>query len=370
MRTGIANLPLHGGTTPSWLFERMKRLGGEITTAIIWEFGTKTFLEKIADPVWFQALGCVLGFDWHSSGLTTTTCGALKEGIKGRENSLGLFICGGKGATSRKTPEQIENYSQLAGTNSHALVYSSKMAAKVDSAALQDGFQLYHHMFFFDKNYHWAIVQQGMNTENRTARRYHWLSDNVTDFVCEPHSGIISDPPAHSGLSPSGSKTGGPKIALNMVAKESGKARESSTLIAQEKPEKTLKLVQKIKTLNLPDRHSLRTTDLNPKSLEKVLLTTYEKQPKNFEQLLGMKGIGPKTIRSLALISDIVYKSPSSVSDPAKYSWTHGGKDGHPYPVNRPVYDQSIEILKTAISKAKIGKREKMEAIRQLSLHY
>jgi hypothetical protein len=309
-------------------------------------------LEKIADPIWFQALGCVLGFDWHSSGLTTTTCGALKEGIRGRENSLGLFICGGKGATSRKTPEQIENYSQLASTNSQALIYSSKMAAKVDSAALQDGFQLYHHMFFFDKNGHWAVVQQGMNPLAQTARRYHWLSETIVDFVCEPHSGIISSPT---------------KITLNMIAKESGKAREGSTLVAQEKPEKTLKLVQKIKTLNLPDRHSLRITDLNPKSLERVLLTTYENQPKNFEQLLGMKGVGPKTVRSLSLISEIVYKSPVSVLDPAKYSWAHGGKDGYPYPVNRPVYDQSIEILKTAVQKAKIGQRERIEAIRQLS---
>ena len=356
MRTGITNLPLHGGNAPKWLFERMKRLGGEIVTAIIFEFGTATFLKKIADPVWFQALGCVLGFDWHSSGLTTTTCGALKEGIKGREKSLGLFICGGKGATSRKTPEQIENYSLITGTNPKSLVYSSKMAAKVDSAALQDGFQLYHQVFFFDKNGHWAVVQQGMNTSARTARRYHWLSDNVADFVCEPHSGIISDPPA-----------GGPKITLNMIAKESGKARETSTLISQERPEKTLKLVEEIKTLNMPLKHPLRIVDLNPKSLEKVLLSTYEKQPRNFEQLLGIKGVGPKTIRSLALISEIVYKSPASISDPVTYSWAHGGKDGYPYPVNRPVYDQSIEILKTAINKAKIGSREKIEAIRQLS---
>lgn len=352
MRTGIANLPLHSGLAPRWLFERMKRLGGEIVTAIVFEFGTQTFLKKISDPVWFQALGCVLGFDWHSSGLTTTTCGALKEGLKGKEKSLGLFICGGKGASSRKTPQQIENYSLISGTNPRALVYSSKMAAKVDSAALQDGFQLYHHVFFFDKDNHWAVVQQGMNTQSRSARRYHWLSDNVYDFVCEPHSGIISD------------KT---KITLNMVAKESGKARESSCLISQEKPQKTLKLVERIKTLNLPTRHSLNLTDLNPKSLEKVLLSTYEHQPKNFEQLLGMKGVGPKTIRSLALISEIVYKSPASIKDPAKYSWAHGGKDGYPYPVNQQTYDQSIEILKTAIKKTKIGEREKMEVIRQLS---
>lgn len=352
MKTGIANLPLHGGSAPRWLFERMKRLGGEITTAIIFEFGTSTFLKKIADPIWFQALGCVLGFDWHSSGLTTTTCGALKEGIRGREKSLGLFICGGKGAASRKTPEQILGYSQLINADSTQLVYSSKMAAKVDSTALQDGFQLYHHVFFFDKTGHWAVVQQGMNPLTQTARRYHWLSDNVTDFVCEPHSGIISD---------------ATKIILNMITKESNKAREISALISQGKPQKTLKLAERIKTLNLPPRHSLRITDLNPKSLEKVLLSTYEKQPKNFEQLLGIKGVGPKTIRSLALISEIVYKSPASISDPAKYSWAHGGKDGYPYPVNQPVYDQSIEILKTAILKAKLGQREKMEAIRQLS---
>jgi len=331
----------------------MKRLGGEITTAIVWEFGAKTFLEKIADPIWFQALGCILGFDWHSSGLTTTTCGALKEGLKGREKELGLFICGGKGGTSRKTPEQIQNYSQLINADPTQLVYSSKMAAKVDSSALQDGFQLYHHCFFFDKNGDWAVVQQGMNTLNRTARRYHWLSDTVTDFVCEPHSGIISNPA---------------KITLNMVAKEGGNARETSTLVSQEKPAKTLELVERVKTLNLPSRHTLRITDLNPKSLEKVLLSTYEKQPKNFEQLLGIKGVGPKTIRSLALISEIVYKSPVSITDPAKYSWAHGGKDGYPFPVNRPIYDQSIEILKTGIQRAKIGQREKMEAIRQLSL--
>lgn len=352
MRTGIANLPLHGGSAPRWLFERMRRLAGEIATAIVFEFGTKTFLEKISDPIWFQALGCVLGFDWHSSGLTTTTCGALKEGIKGRERALGLFICGGKGARSRKTPEQIKTYSLSVGTEGEKLVYSSKMAAKVDSAALQDGFQLYHHVFFFDRNNHWAVVQQGLNPLSRLARRYHWLSDNVFCFVCEPHTGIISD------------KT---KIILNMVARQSLKMRDSSTLIAQEKPESTLKLVEKIKILNMPLRHSLVLADLNPKSLEKVLLSTYEKQPQNFEQLLGIKGVGPKTIRSLALIAEIIYKTPVSFSDPAKYSWAHGGKDGFPYPVNRPVYDQSIEILKTAIQKARIGQREKMAAIRNLS---
>jgi hypothetical protein len=351
MRTGTANLPLHYGSTPAWLFGRMEKLAREITIVIVDEFGPEEFLKRISHPYWFQSFGCVLGFDWHSSGLTTTVGGALKFGLKDVSKDLGLFVAGGKGATSRKTPSEIESVSNQIGKDFSRLVYSSKMSAKVDNTALQDGFQLYHHNFFFTKAGNWAVVQQGMNENNRWARRYHWLSDNLTSFVEEPHTAIASD---HK------SKT------LNLVAKESGETRTVSTQIASEKPEKVLKEYQKILTLDFPRRENVQDSDIRPENFNKILLSTYDKQPANFEQLLGIQGVGPKTIRALALISELIYNAPASKEDPVKFSFAHGGKDGTPYPVDRKTYDKSIEILKFAVEKAKIGDREKIESLRRL----
>jgi len=351
-RTGIANLPLHYGKVPPWLFGRMWQLAREITIAIVDEFGVEEMLRRLSDPYWFQALGCVLGYDWHSSGVTTTVCGALKEGIRGREKELGLFIAGGKGRTSRKTPAEIEGFGHLLKVNPSPLVYASRMSAKVDNSALQDSYQLYHHVFFFTADGSWAVIQQGMNDINHYARRYHWLGEKVTDFVCEPETAICSQTKAEP---------------LNLVASESTKAREIITYIAaEEKPEKIVGQLNKLKTMTLPKRPYIALEDIHPDRLSKIFLSTYERKPQNFESLLGLQGVGPKTLRALSLISELVYDIPVSLRDPASYSFAHGGKDGYPYPVDRKTYDSSIEFLAQALNKSKIGDKEKIAAFRRL----
>ncbi|MEJ2739962.1 MAG: DUF763 domain-containing protein [Dehalococcoidia bacterium] len=348
----MTNLPLHGGKAPSWLFKRMTLLAREITVAVVVEFGTQEMLRRLSDPVWFQALGCVLGFDWHSSGVTTTVCGALKEGTKDLQNELGLFIAGGKGRTSRKTPAEIESSGHLLKIDPARLVYASRMSAKVDNSALQDGYQLYHHVFFFTRDGSWSVVQQGMNEQNRYARRYHWLGEGVTDFVCEPHSGICTQETAKT---------------LNLVATESGQARDTISQIArEEKPDAVLGQLKKLKTLDLPARHQVDIADIHPDRMAKIFLSTYERQPENFEKLVGLEGVGAKTLRALSLLSELVYDVPVSFRDPARYSFAHGGKDGYPYPVDRKTYDKSIELLRHALDKSRVGDREKLAAFKRL----
>jgi len=352
-RTGIANLPLHGGKAPRWLFERMAKLAREITVAIVAEYGAEEMLRRLSDPYWFQALGCVLGYDWHSSGVTTVVCGALKEGTKPLQNELGLYIAGGKGGTSRKTPSEIETAGNILKKDLSNLVYASRMAAKVDNNALQDGYQLYHHVFFFSRAGNWTIVQQGMNEVNRYARRYHWMSDNVTDFVCEPHSGICTETTAD---------------VLNLVAQESTPVRDIlPKIVMEDGPDKIMEELKKIKTLDLPRRHAIYKEDIHPERLEKIFVHAYEQHPQNFESLLGLQGVGGRTIRALSLISELVYNVPPSLRDPARYSFAHGGKDGIPFPVDRKTYDTSIQLLHTAVEKAKIGDSEKINAIKRLS---
>jgi uncharacterized protein len=351
-RTGIANLPLHGGKAPRWLFERMSKLAREITIAIIAEYGVPELLRRLSDPYWFQALGCVLGYDWHSSGVTTVVCGAIKDGTRGIQNELGFFVAGGKGGTSRKTPSEIEAVAGNLKTDFSNLVYASKMAAKVDNNAVQDGYQLYHHVFFFSSKGEWTIVQQGMNETNLYARRYHWLSDSVIDFVCEPHTGICSESRGET---------------LNLVAKESAPVRDIlPRIVLEDGPDKIMAELKKIKSLNLPARHQIITQDIQPDRLAKIFIHAYEQQPRNFEELLGMEGVGGKTIRALSLISELVYNVPASLRDPALYSFAHGGKDGIPFPVDRKTYDRSIQILHSAVEKAKIGDSEKINAIKRL----
>ena len=352
-RTGIANLPLHYGRVPPWLFERMVKLAREITITIVSDFGAEEMLRRLSHPYWFQAFGCILGYDWHSSGVTTTLCGALKEGLKGLERDLGLFVAGGKGRTSRRTPEEIERWGDWLSLNPLPLVYASRMSAKVDSSAVQDGYQLYHHSFIFTKKGSWTVIQQGMNEANRYARRYHWLGEQVASFVNEPHSAVLSEARGQ---------------ALNLVAAESDPARTTIADIATEqKPHEILTDLKKIKTLDLPPHHYLSTQDLHPDSLSRILLSTYERQPEDFEKLLGLKGVGAKTIRALSLISELVYGVAPSYRDPARYSFAHGGKDGIPYPVDRETYDQSIELLRKAVNRTKLGIREKNEAVRRLN---
>lgn len=351
-RTGIASLPLHYGKVPPWLFGRMSQLAREITIVTIDEFGPEEMLCRLSDPFWFQAFGCVLGYDWHSSGVTTTVCGALKEGMRGLERDLGLFIAGGKGRTSRKTPAEIVNSADLLKVSPSPLVYASRISAKVDNSALQDGYQLYHHAFFFTADGSWAVVQQGMNEANRYARRYHWLGEKVSDFVCEPESAICSQAKGQ---------------ALNLVALESMKAREVVARIAcEEKPDRIVSQLNRLKNLDLPRRPYISLEDIHPDRLSKIFLSTYEHQPKDFESLLGLPGVGPKTLRALSLISELVYDTPVSLRDPARYSFAHGGKDGHPYPVDRKTYDSSIQFLVQALDKAKIGDRDKLDAFRRM----
>ena len=384
MRTGIAHLPLHGGKAPSWLFQRMKRLAREIIIAIVSEYGPQEMPKRLSDPFWFQALGCVLGFDWHSSGVTTTTCGALKEGIKGLEKELGLFIAGGKGGTSRKTPSEIISAGDQLSCDPEKLVYASRMSAKVDSSAVQDGYQLYHHSFIFTKSGDWAVVQQGMNDANKYARRYHWLGSKVTNFVVEPHQAICCDAKGNT---------------LNMVATESEEARKTTVMLSQIKPDTLVGEIKKIQNLRLrnlkpssaemlhsvqhdsvchsewseesnlylPSHHHVDIYDIHPDRLYKIFTKTYENAPKDFESLLGTEGVGPKTIRALALISELVYGKAPSFNDPVRYSFAHGGKDGHPYPVDKENYDHSIEILRKALKQSKVGNSEKMDAIKRLN---
>ncbi len=352
MKTGIAQLPLHGGKAPHWLFHRMKELAREIALVMLADFGSVELMRRLSDPFWFQALGCALGFDWHSSGLTTTVCGALKEGIKGMEHELGFFIAGGKGRVSRRTPEEIKRCERYLAADPETLVYASRMAAKVDSAAVQDGYQLYHHVFLFNREGQWAIIQQGMNGETRYARRYHWLGIEPVTFVCEPHQAVCCD------------RRG--KV-LNLVAAEGEPNRAAAAELASEHPDRIMKEAGKIDLLHLPAGHPVPGDQINPKYLYKILTSTYERRPGNFEALLGMPGAGPKTLRALSLLAELIYGAKPSFRDPARFSYAHGGKDGHPYPVDRAVYDRSIHFLREAVNSARIGASEKKEAFRRLS---
>jgi hypothetical protein len=372
MRTGIATVPLDTGKCPRWLFERMKRLARAITLAIVEEFGPEEFLKRISDPVWFQSLGCVIGFDWNSSGLTTTTLGALKEGIFGLEDELGIYICGGKGKTSRKTPEEIRMFGLTRGFDFYEkLIYASKITAKVDSCLIQAGFQIYHHNFIFTKDGKFSVVQQGMNAKLQKARRYHWLSLKIKDFTEEPHSGIVSD----VTLRP-----------LNLVAKESRKNKEISVEMVREEPKTFLKDFRLIceksnplmKQKRLPGfcemeledvefyHHPVEKEKFDLKRLKKTIEKAHFLKPENFEQLLMIEGVGPKTIRALSLVSEIIYGAKPSYEDPVRYSFAHGGKDGTPYKVDRATYDKTISVLEKGIEMAKISLKEKEKAKERL----
>jgi len=356
MRTGLANLPLHTGHCPKWLFPRMKKLGGAISEVIVNEQGHEEFLRRLSDPFWFQAFGCVLGFDWHSSGLTTTVLGAIKEA---ELNKIGIAICGGKGGASRKTPDEIVSLAgkfSLSDSIASKLVNSSKMTAKVDSALIQDGYQLYHHVFIFTEKSQWAVIQQGLNNENRYARRYHWLSDNVKSFVEEPHNAICCDSRESR--------------VLDMTSRISDETRKISVDLVKDNSfvvegQKTLNsFFGNHKTFSMPAHHEVKNLG---KQVIGTLKRAYEIQPQNYEELIAIKGVGPKTLRALALISQIVYGAEPSWKDPVKFSFAHGGKDGHPYMINQDHYDKSIEIMRNAIENAKIGDKEKLFAIKRLN---
>ncbi len=351
-RTGTSDLPLHYGGAPPWLFSRMKALARGIIGVLVSEYGAEELLRRLSDPFWFQAFGCVLGFDWHSSGLTTTVCGAVKEAVRGREADFGIYVAGGKGATSRKTPQEIERHCERLALEPDGLVYSSRMSAKVDSAAVQDDYQIYHHTFVFTPAGRWAVIQQGMNTGNGLARRYHWLGERVDDFVREPHAAVCCD---------------GRGTILNMVADESAGARVTSARVAGQSPELVLSDIERMQALRLPARHRLLVSDINPARLRTTLLATYERQPEDFAVLLAMRGVGPRTVRALALVSELVHGEAASTRDPARFSFAHGGKDGHPYPVDRATYDATIDYLSSALRQSRVDRSEKLAAFRRLS---
>ena len=350
-RTGSASLPLHTGKAPAWLFSRMIKLSREITTHVVAEFGPDEMLRRLSDPFWFQAFGCVLGFDWHSSGVTTTVTGALKEGLRGTEHELGIYAGGGKGAASRKTPAEIAAACERLSIDARPLVYASRMSAKVDSAAVQDGYQLYHHAFFFTPAGGWCVVQQGMNDDNGMARRYHWLAESVRSYVNEPHAAVCAETEAPT---------------LNLVASESEAVRNTSAELSREKPDVVLSALKHLPVLTMPRRHAVLVADVNTTYLEKILLKTYERAPENFETLLGMEGVGARTLRALALTSELIYGTPASTRDPARFSFAHGGKDGFPYPVDRDTYDRTVDVLRAAVTRAGVDRSERVAALKRL----
>lgn len=380
MNRGIATFTLDYGKCPPWLFERMVRLGREMTRVLIEEYGSDEFIKRISDPVWFQSLGTVLAFDWNASGLTTILTAALKEAIRGQERQLGVFIAGGKGKTSRKTPDEIANWGirlSLSPKTTNNLIYNSKMSAKVDSSLVQDGFQIYHHSFFFSKNGAWTVVQQGMNTQKGTARRYHWYSENIDDLIVEPHSGIATQIPQTN--------------TLNLTSKKSDKTRQISTQLITDGFKTLLKDIELLKkhyskyskmlklrvdgqdsTLLQLSRSEFKHHPVEAENfwdspyLKKILSKLSDQKPANYEKLLATEGVGPKTIRALSLVSEIIYGAAPSYEDPARYSFAHGGKDATPYPVDRPTYDQTIETLRKAVFKSKISPLEKDQVLKRL----
>lgn len=348
-RTGIATLPLHSGAAPRWLFDRMARLARAVVCALVEDVGPEGVLRRVSDPFWFQAFGCVLGFDWHSSGLTTTVCAAVKQGLRGLERQAGLAVAGGKGRASRRTPEELRAYGEWFGFNAERLVYASRTSAKVDNHAVQDGYQLYHHAFFVTRGGAWAVVQQGMREADRTARRYHWLGEAVSDFVCEPHAAVCADRTVPT---------------LNLVAREGEAARQAMVALSREPPERLEKELRR--ALTMPARHPVLVSDLDPRRLEGVLLRTYKAQAKDFEALLALPGVGAKTLRALALLSELLAGAPPSFRDPARFSFALGGKDGHPYPVDRTTYDRTVAVLEEAVRRARVGYTDRLEALRRL----
>lgn len=374
MKRGIATMPLDSGKVPQWLFERMRRLTRNIVIAIVEEYGPDEFIKRIADPVWFQCLSCVIGMDWNSSGTTTITTGALKDGLRGLERDLGIFICGGKGKTSRKTPDEIQNwgeYLSLPEEKINNLVYNSKMAAKIDSSLVQDSYQIYHHTFFFSINGSWAVVQQGMRTDNQTARRYHWYSEKITDLVCEPHSGIISQIKSPT---------------LDLTARKSEETREISTQLVQNNYQSLMKDLQilakhsnslskmmevkfgqqqfkflKLENTEFTFHPVLLENFFESQYLKKIFWKLCQEKPEDYEKLVAKEGVGPKTIRALALVAEIIYGAKPSYEDPARYSFAHGGKDATPFPVDRKTYDETIRFFENIIPKTRLPVSEKQK---------
>ncbi len=348
LRSGSADLPLHGGRVPAWLAERMTKLGTAIAESILFHYGAAEFLSRLSDPLWFQAFGCVLGMDWHSSGITTSVLGALKRGLNPRAHELGVYVCGGRGRRSRNTPDELRTIAGRTGLDGEALVRTSRLTARIDNNAIADGFQIYQHTFLVTAEGDWAVVQQGMNEASRFARRYHWHSASVREFTSAPHTGIVGEPQG---------------TILNLVDAEAKPAQNALLAIVRDGPEKTLADARKIV---MPAHHDVRAENVDLKRLGAVLATAYERDLRDFAELLLVEKLGPRTLQSLALIAEVLHGAPSRFSDPARFSFAHGGKDGHPFPVPLKTYDQSISVLRAALDNAKVGDTDKLDGFRRL----
>jgi hypothetical protein len=346
-RSGSADLPLHYGHVPKWLAERMSKLGLAITESIIQEYGKDEVLRRMSNPFWFQSLGAVMGMDWHSSGITTSVMGALKRSINPHSKELGIYICGGKGKFSKETPAELLKIAENTGLNGGELVRCSKLSAKVDNTAIQDGFQLYTHNFIVSNTGQWTVIQQGMDPNNKTARRYHWSSDNLQSFTEDPHTGICG---INQGQ------------ILNLTAIDAKETKKSILNITNQNPDLLIKDLQLI----LPSHHNVEASDVNLKRLGSILWLAHDQQVENFEELLLLQGVGPRTIQSLTLVSEVIHGTPSRFSDPARFSFAHGGKDGHPFPVPITVYDETISTLQNAVNKSKLGATDKSDALKKL----
>lgn len=348
MKRGSADLPLHYGTVPQWLAQRMSLLGGAIVEAIILEYGCPALLQRLSDPFWFQSLGCVLGMDWHSSGITTSVMNALKKAVNVRSSELGVYICGGRGKSSRQTPFELLEVAEKTGLNGEELVRCSKLSAKVDNTAVQDGFQLYLHSFVLTKEGEWAVIQQGMKTDERMARRYHWLSSSLESFMVEPHTSVC------------GKNQG---MILNLTDQLALPTKGGILELTKENPDKIMREVSVI----MPRRHDVRAEDVNLKRLGAALILAHETNVSDMESLLLLEGVGPRTLQSLTLVSEVIHGTPSRFADPARFAFAHGGKDGSPFPVPIRIYDETIDILDKAIHQSKLGDKDKSEALKNLS---
>ena len=363
-RTGSADLPLHGGRVPAWLGTRMTSLGAIITQAIVHHYGRDEFLSRLAHPYWFQSFGAVMGMDWHSSGITTSVIGALKRGLKPLQGELGIHVCGGRGEHSRKTPDELRSLSDRLGLDGETLVRTSKLVAKVDSAAVQDGFDLYLHGFVVTDDGKWVVVQQGMNGDKRQARRYHWHSQGLTSFVDAPHSAI--DGPSQGEI-------------VNLTDHRADASRTAQLdLLTALGPDRIVSELERMSTaepapaqgllphLVMPAHHDVRPKDVFARRLHGTLAAASERGPVDFPELLLTPGVGARTVRSLAMVAEVVHGAPYRFKDPARFSLAHGGKDRHPYPVPLKVYDETIRVLKSAVTSAKLGREEELGALKRL----
>jgi hypothetical protein len=363
-RSGSANLPLHGGQVPAWLFQRMAALGRVIAEAVVHHYGREELLSRLASPFWFQSFGAVMGMDWHSSGITTSVLGALKRGLQPIQKEIGIYVCGGKGAHSRRTPAELLAMGDQTGVNAAPLVEASRLVAKIDSALVQDGYDLYLHGFVASTEGQWCVIQQGMNAQEKEARRYHWKSENMISFFDSPHSAI------------EGHNVGS---IVNLADKDAAASRCASLTLIGSGPDRTIEILKRAQGsightrdlfsgthLVLPAHHDVKEADIDLKRLHGTLRAAAERGPQDFSDLLLTPGVGARTVAALAFVAEVVHGAPYRFSDPARFSLAHGGKDGHPFPVPLKVYDETIKVLKTAVDHAKMDRSEKLAAIRRL----